>query len=806
MLDSPLIASDAVRLRRLRQLELLDTPGDATLDAFTALAARGTGCPIALISLVDEDRQWFKSAVGLPQGTQTSRRVSFCGHAIADEGVFEVEDARDDPRFHDNPLVIGAPDVVHYAGVPLTMPEGERIGTLCVIDHAPGRLDDRQKGLLQTLAQGVVDTMLLREERRALTREQQLTHSETLADFAPVGICNVDADGAVVHANPLWSRLLGIDDQVGALGWGWMEAVHPSHKLVLQRDWMAAVAAGLPFESQFRVESRWLRVKLAPTHNDRGITPFVAALIDVSLQQNLADELSDRTRSLSTALQVTGLGLWEYAPERDALYLSDDWAKRFNFAAGGGTMPLAALAHVSPPETIRRFLEALGDVLSGRQDRLDIIHDMKDAAGQVIWCHTRGEVVERDPDGRALRLVGTSKDVTERVTHQQALEAEVARADAATQAKAEFLATMSHEIRTPINGVVGLARMLAGATLPPKEAGWVRMIGNCANTLLALINDVLDHSKIEAGQMTVEQVETDLHALLRELAELFAMQAAQKQLAFSMDLPAHVPPYVITDPLRLRQILMNLLGNAQKFTETGGYGLAVDVESTVSGRMLVIRVSDTGRGMTTESLGRLFNRYQQGEVSTARLHQGTGLGLAIARDLARLLGGDIQVESAMGQGTTFTVRVLLKEGTGAPQVDAIPADGSTSASGLRILLVDDDEINRLVGTALLAGLGYRNVNTAFDGVEAVERVMKDDYDVVFMDCLMPRLDGTEATRQLRALGVTVPVIALSAGAHVDDRDNCFAAGMNGYLTKPVRPSDLQAVLEGLPSAMTIRSA
>ncbi len=798
MLAAPIPADDAARLRRLRSLELLDTGAEAELDAYTSLAARATGCPVALISLVDTDRQWFKSAVGLPQGAQTSRQVSFCGHAIAGESLFEVEDARHDPRFADNPLVTGAPDVVHYAGVPLTMPAGERIGTLCVIDHAPGRLDASQRELLANLGRGVVDAMLLREQRRALAREHHLTQSETLAAFAPVGMCSVDAEGAVLHGNAQWQRLLGVNDRLDALGWNWLDAVHPGDAPLLQRAWLAAIAQRGNCDCLFRAGDRWLRVRLAPADTEIASAPFVAALLDMTEQRRLADALAEREQRLSMALRTTGLGLWDYAAEEDRLFLSEDWARRFGFADGAATVPLAALAGLSPPATVERFCYALGEVLRGRSPRLDIVHDMVAADGSVVWSHTCAEVVQRGPGGRAVRLVGTSKDITERVLHERALEAAVARADAANRAKADFLATMSHEIRTPINGVIGLARMLRASDLPPREAGWVRTVGSCADTLLALVNDVLDFSKIEAGQMTVECIPTALPALLQEVGELFAVRAADKGIGFRLQVDPAVPGQVLTDPLRLRQVLLNLLGNACKFTARGEFSLAARVAAGARGTAgeLVLVVADTGAGIAPDALQRLFARYVQADASTARTHQGTGLGLAIVGELAALLGGTVQAESTPGVGSVFTVRLPLQlpaaAGAQLPPVPAAAAD--LPVAPLRILLVDDNEVNRMVGEALLAELGYTQVETAEDGDEAVQRVLASGYDLVLMDCQMPRLDGTDATRQLRAAGCDLPVIALSAGALAHERAHCLEAGMDDYLAKPVHPQALADAL------------
>lgn len=255
------------RLRRLHALNLLDTQSEQVLDAFTDLAASVTGMPIALISLVDQERQWFKSAVGLAQGAQTPREVSFCGHAVAGDELFEVEDASRDQRFFDNPLVTGGPLVVHYAGMPLVMPDGERIGTVCVIDRSPGRLDERQRQFLRKLARSIVSVLLLRESEHHLRRDQQLNYLESLSEFSPVGMFAANDAGAVVHANQPWHRIFGLDEPGDAIGWGWMRRVHPRDQDELAARWHEAIAGRSALAATIRVQPAdgslpWVRLRL----------------------------------------------------------------------------------------------------------------------------------------------------------------------------------------------------------------------------------------------------------------------------------------------------------------------------------------------------------------------------------------------------------------------------------------------------------------------------------------------------------------------------------------------------------------
>ncbi len=788
-----LLPDDAPRLHRLRSLGLLDTPAEAVLDGFTRLAAVVTGMPIALISLVDEDRQWFKSAVGLPQGAQTGRDVSFCGHAIAQDGLFEVTDATRDPRFHDNPLTTGSPHVVHYAGVPLEMPGGERIGTICVIDQQPGSLSLPHREFLAELARNIVHVLLLREDDQRLRDELKDRNQllEAVIDHLPCGLAVYDEDLRHVVSNQRMLQQHDLPhDLLSAPDAGLHSVIEyksrhgefgPGDPQALARERLALSRTRQPmvFE-RARANGMQLEIRTAPMPN--GWQVHVSN--DVTEQKALARQLGQSEERLELALQATGLGLFEYAPLDDMLYLSQSWYERFGYPGESDYIRIGQLADLSTPETVGRFRQALVDLLKGVTPTMCVEHEMVNAAGQSIWAQTEAQVTERNEAGLAVRVVGTSKDITERKRQEVQLREAVERADAASQAKADFLATMSHEIRTPINGVIGLARMLEDAQLPARESSWVRMINSCASTLLGLVNDVLDFSKIEAGQMTLDPVETDLHTLLSETGDVFASRAQDKGVGFSVRIDPAVPQWVMADGHRLRQVLLNLLGNALKFTSRGAFSLHATVEPLAQPRTLRIDITDSGIGIAPEALQRLFKRYAQAEASTSREYQGTGLGLSICRDLARLMGGDVSVASTPGVGSTFTVAVPLVPVASrqAPVAAAAPQAGARPA---RILLVEDNAINQLVARSLLTKLGYRHITVAEDGRQAVAQCTRQAFDLVLMDCQMPVMDGFEATRALRDAGHRMPIIALTAGAVAQDRERCLATGMNDFLCKPI---------------------
>jgi CheY-like chemotaxis protein len=366
-------------------------------------------------------------------------------------------------------------------------------------------------------------------------------------------------------------------------------------------------------------------------------------------------------------------------------------------------------------------------------------------------------------------------------------------ADAASNAKSVFLANMSHEIRTPLNGVLGMADVLSREALLPRQADCVNTIRESGKTLMAILNDVLDLSKIEAGKLEISPVDSNLHHVFLSIHKLFLPHAQERNISLTLKIGESVPQRLRFDTVRVRQCLSNLVSNAVKFTETGGVTITVSCVTTIDGlRLINVDITDTGIGMSEDVLSRLFSDFAQADASTSRRFGGTGLGLAISRRLSLLMGGDVTVKSTAGEGTvfSFSFRAAPAQFPGLLQDDpASPGrrNETTVLEGLRVLLVDDNAVNRKVAAMLLKPTKISIVE-AENGKQALELLAAQSFDLVLLDVHMPVMDGVATIKHIRASPErwnAIPVIALTADAMSGDRERLLALGMNGYATKPV---------------------
>lgn len=701
MQSSSLSEFERERLHALNQYSVLDTPPEAAFDELTRLAAIICQTPIALVSLVDAERQWFKSRVGL-DATETCRDIAFCAHAILQRRLFMVEDTLKDERFAMNPLVQGEPYIRFYAGFPLVTPGGFALGTLCVIDCQPRSLDAGQQEGLKTLAHQVVMHLELRrnvirlEETLATQRQvEKILQRQALA-FENIhdGIVLSDLDGRIIDSNLAAEQIFG---------------------------WSKEAMLGKSLRSLWMVED------------------------PVSLPKLLN--------------QAAIRGRW------------------------------------SGEVTFRRSDQTVGDC---DVVVVPLLNDQETAIAILVVCR---DITERKHADRVLLQTLQELRQQQEQMAQQNLVLEQARqtAELANRAKSEFLAIMSHEIRTPMNAVIGMTGLLLDTPLSPQQRDFVETTRNAGDALLTIINDILDFSKIESGKLDLEDQPFNLRTCLEGALDLLASKAAEKRLELTSIIEPQTPIQVIGDISRLRQILVNLLGNAIKFTQQGEVVVSVKARQLsqafgLPGQppryAILFAVKDTGIGIPPDRLDRLFRPFSQIDASTTRQYGGTGLGLAISQRLSELMGGRLWVDSQPGEGSTFYFSIVVQPNTNPPDT----APRLSSLESKRVLIVDDNATNRQI-LELQVQSWQMVARVATSGAEALGWLdAGEKFDVGILDMQMPQMDGLMLARSIRQRShlSTLPLIMLTSMGPVDRLADLkdFAA----YLNKPVKQSQLYEVL------------
>ena len=534
-----------------------------------------------------------------------------------------------------------------------------------------------------------------------------------------------------------------------------------------------------------------------------------------SLRYALERKKSEEALRLSQAqlagaqrLAHVGSFLWDMAA--DTITWSDELYRIFGLERQDFATTFESFVERIHPEDREMLQRTIEDALKGGSS-FEVQERIMRPDGEVRVLDSRGEILF-DAGGAPVRILGVCQDITERkkaedilLDREQELRAARDQAVQASEFKSQFLANMSHEIRTPMNGVLGLAHLLLEMEGDPEKRNYLLALRDSGQNLLAIINDILDFSKVEAGRLELEEIEFDLPQVVATAVSLFKSQAMGKGLALELDVPATLPRWVRGDPVRLRQILTNLINNAVKFTDAGR--VSVQVAAAAGGRFR-FEVSDTGIGIDPAYHDRLLDPFRQADSSTTRRFGGTGLGIPICRQLVALMDGTFDYVSEPGKGSMFWFEIPLSVGSREPaqailnRSDREYPDRANHAEaaarpGTKILLVEDNAVNRLVAKAMLERLGYQ-VDVAETGVEAVEAAREESYAFILMDCLMPVMDGYEATARIRKMegpAARTPIIALTALAMTGDKEKCLAAGMDDYLSKPLGPEGLAAVLE-----------
>ena len=999
--------NEVKRLEALKSYKVLDTAAEEEFDRLTELASLICKVPITLVSLIDKDRQWFKSKVGL-EANETPRDISFCQFAIMDTESFIVEDASKDMRFKDNPLVTGNPEIRFYAGCPLIDPDGFALGTLCVIDKVPRKLDATQYKALSILSKEVVSQLIARKSK--IEKEQ----SEKLFNMSVDLIAIASTDGFFKKVNPAFTQILGWQE-TDLLGKPFVNFIHPDdikatfaeveklalgiktinfsnryktakgeykkinwaanpdtktgelycvgrditesnktqEELIKTKDFLEqtnrvarigsweldlitstlfwsqitkeihgvapnfepvletsinfykegvsrekignlvnkAIKNGESFDDEFILvdahgQEIWVRSIGTPEFKSEVCIRLSGTFQDITKQKQIQKEIKIKDERWRFAIEGAGDGLWDWNPITKTTYYSNRWMEIIGYKPEELTTSDKEWSSRLHPDDMAIVFSEIGDNLIGKTESFTHEYRFLHKNGKYIWILNRGKVFERNSEGKATRVIGTHTDITKRkvaeqnlflkenwirslisnmddlvfvlntehkfkeyfqkpsdslfmppelfigkhfkeiglpsdavstiekvlgdciafkstqkaeyslslpkgqkwfdlgiscvcdennnitdficvardITNQKLTEKEIVQskeqAESASIAKSEFLANMSHEIRTPLNGIIGFSDLLMNTVLDSTQQLYTSTVNKSAKSLLDIINDILDFSKIEAGKLEIENNPIDINNLLIEATNIVSYQCQSKNIELLLNVSPDISNIIWTDSLRLRQILINLLGNAVKFTSEGEIELKVEVISKLDNQInLRFTVRDTGIGIATSKLESIFNPFSQEDASTTRKFGGTGLGLSISNKLLTLMNlGQMKVNSELGKGSSFYFE-------GSFQFETKEKQSLVSLEQIKnVLIVNKNKNLSLIIKQILENQNIKS-EIANEGIEALYKLKKEaTYNAVIIDFDLPDITGLEFIKKVRNNSnisiVNIPIILL----------------------------------------------
>lgn len=668
---------DINRIKSLLAYAIIDSPAEEFYETLNSLVSTICNTPIALISFIDDRRQWYKSKIGMDID-ELPVEETICQYTLQEPDILEIPDTLQDERLTENAFVRAENGIRFYAGIPLRAKDGYAIGSVCAADFKPQHLNEMQRQSLRDVAKLVMIHLEAKRQNEEMENELRSVLTEKIEA----------SEKQIQIQDKVYNNLL--------------QAISQSNAVI-----------------EFSIDGTILHVNSQ-----------LADMLDYS-----PEELAGQKHSFLLSPDLT--------PEEQDIF----WKKL-----------------------------ASGESFSGKQK-------CKNKHGDTIWVQSSYSPV-MDLDGNITKITHISVDITNDILAIDALEELSLQKD-------QFIANISHELRSPIHAILGFTELLLEKESDPLKTKQLRSVKTAGDSLLYLVNGILDLSKIEAGLFQFDSSVFNLNDAIENVFSILKVKADQKQLELQSEIDPRIPAYLLGDKHRLSQVLINLIDNALKFTHEGKVRLSVSLEKQDADQSeLVFQVSDTGIGIPKNKLESIFGRFTQAEKNTTRKYGGTGLGLNICKLLVEKQGGKIFATSETGNGTTFTFNLAF--GIAEEQQEAVIAGASDDYTQLkgRVLMFEDNEINRFFAQQLFSDTSLE-LDVAVNGKAGIEQLQQRAYDLVLMDLQMPEMNGYQATEYIRQeLHSQIPIIALTAHSIVKEKDACLAIGMNDYLSKPFRKADL----------------
>ena len=770
-------------------------------------AQRLSKAPFAHVSILEGEQVWTAGVAEEPLGP-IGREHSFTPYVIEGEGVVWIEDLAADPRSVGNPFVHGAPGVRGYAGAPIVLSTGAKVGALAIVDRRPRPYDADLAAALEDLAALVAQEWERRRAVWALRASGARARAanvvlERVIDSAPVALIMTDRRLRVLQSSSRWRiEMDALDSEIRGRSVydffpGARQQWAPYLERALKGETFRASRARLRLPNG---QQPWVRAEITHWHDIKGkIGGLLAMTYDVTDMVEALEITRRSEQTLKLALEIGELSMWEL-DHRDRRANSagaavvqggddlgyEDLSRDIWYGVHPADLPAAKAAW-------ERY-EQLGEPFRAtfRMLQRDAPH---------VWVQSATELI-RDEDGHVERTVGVLRNIDKEKRAEIALAKAKEAAESANRAKSEFLANMSHEIRTPLNGVMGVASALSRTELSEGQSEMVELIESSAKTLERLLSDVLDLARVESGRIELASEPFELTRCIADVGALFHPTAQAKNLDLVLEPAPDIEGVFLGDAPRVRQILSNLVANAVKFTPAGEVRIGASARATPGGVAAEIQVSDTGIGFDAETKARLFSRFEQADGSISRRFGGAGLGLAISRSLAERMGGALDASAEPGCGAAFTLTLPLVRAAAEPAAEAARlalAPDQDERPPLKVLLAEDHPVNRRVVQLILEAAGV-DLTCVENGEAALEAWACDDFDLVLMDMQMPVMDGLTAIglireRERRLGRPRTAIYALTANAMPDHARASGAAGADGHLTKPITADALFGVVE-----------